>query len=168
MKGRISENNIVQNFTFYLLHFTFGRDPFDCAGATVLPRSAQGEMAGRGARGGHFAEGRRRLFLPSPSGEGVGEADGRGERGNAKAVRPSSGAPRQLPPQGEAEGKPKAWFCLREYYFYCILNFTFYILHFTFDLRRAGAGQTLRGRVAYAARGKGEARQGGRGTGGGK
>ena len=78
MKGRISENNIVQNFTFYLLHFTFGRDPFDCAGATVLPRSAQGEMAGRGARGGHFAEGRRRLFLPSPSGEGVGEADGRG------------------------------------------------------------------------------------------
>ena len=40
------------------------------------------------------------------------------------------------------------------------LNFTFYILHFTFDLRRAGAGQTLRGRVAYAARSKGAARRG--------
>ena len=28
----------------------------------------------------------------------------------------------------------KAWFCLRENYFYCIPNFTFYILHSTFTI----------------------------------
>ena len=60
--------------------------------------------------------------MPSPLGEGSGAADGRG-----------AFAFFSVTPRGVSNAGTKAWFCLREDFLEkSILNFTFYILHFTF------------------------------------